>query len=299
MFNTYKAYVGSDYNRYGYVIVDPHNKTVLDASINPVSVPKKIYERKHLASIRALLGCIDKLQRMNIENVHIYMDSQFNIDVLNQKIDLKHFSHKYKFTAGVVTQRILCFNELKITYLFANPIKTFIVNNTSMENLQSEWDSIVNNGLKPLNSNNYAVIKEMPKIEPVSRISVYTIGRSNKMGYLIEKDGELIGQLIRSFNQTEESYKDVPHYLQTKAIYLALVYLKANNLNRATIYSSDVSLGGNSTHHSITNMKRELHELIEELNVNISYCNNDDNKAVQVGKNISRTFNSLVYEDSK
>lgn len=285
---TYKAFVGADNNTYSYVIASPDNKTVLASSLNPSHAPKLLYERRHLASLYALVGCLSKLQLLNIEDAHITIDSKLNCDALNMDIDYTRFSLKYKNLIHRVRQMLLALNNVELTFNYHNPIKFIIKNNVSFHDIQKEWDKI--KSIKNEDGTNFIYdvdvksAKDKYKIPAIEATEVYCSGYHGYLSYIVQhKNVKKVDHVIE-LTEEQKNHSSKPQYLQIASVNLALDYIESKNLAKVWLYLSD--MGFINQLKSVGKIAQQskadilnLHQRLEKYNIEIIFLDKKDNLA--------------------
>ncbi|PIH59699.1 hypothetical protein [Paenibacillus sp. LK1] len=284
----YKAFVGADNNTYSYVIASPDNKTVLASSLNPSHAPKLLYERRHLASLYALIGCLSKLQLLNIEDALITIDSKLNCEALNMDIDYTRFSVKYKNLIHRVRQMLLALNNVKLVFDYHNPIKYIIKNNVSFHDIQKEWDkikSIKNDDVKNFIYHvDFKSAKDQYRIPAIEAIEIYCSGYHGYLSYIVQhKD---VGKVDHVIELTEEqkNHSSKPQYLQIASVNLALDYIESKNLAKVWLYLSDMAFinqlksVGKIAQQSKADILN-LHQRLENSNIELIFMDKKENLA--------------------
>lgn len=285
---TYKAFVGADNNMYSYVIATPDNKTVLASSINPHSTSKQLYERRHIASLRALVGCLTKLQTLNIEDAQIIIDSKLNCDALNSEVDYTRFSIYYRRLVHKVRQMLFALNKVELIFNFHNPIKFIIKNNVSFHNIQKEWNKI--RSMRSDDTTNFIydvdikLVKDQYRIRAAEPTEIYCSGYNGYLSYTVQHKDMVTVDHVIELTEEQKNHSSRPHYLQITSVNLALDYVESKNPAKVYLYLSD--MGFINQLKSVGKLAQQckadilnLHQRLDSSNVEIIFMDRRKNLA--------------------
>ncbi|WP_063565454.1 hypothetical protein [Paenibacillus sp. O199] len=243
--NKFNAFVSTDYDKYGYLISNQDNNQVLAFNFSEIHNNIKNHERKHYASLKAILAVMNKMLAMSIDNAKITVDNKLVVDLLGNNLDIKPFSLNFKKCLQKIKNTAIFFNSIQFEFRYDNPLKkivsgTSITQTTSSDIVSEKWKEA--NGIVLTKK---VVVPHYPDehtIIPNDSLRVYTGGDVNRFQLIIRDDSEQ--NVYSEFERIkfEKGFMTEAQSIQMGILQTSLRRLIANNFSKVIIYFSDESM---------------------------------------------------------